>query len=47
MAMRKSLVVLGLISAGLLISWNATAAGKLTPAEARAIARDGYIAIRN
>lgn len=43
MATRKSLVVLGLISAGLLIGWNATAASKLTPAEVKSIARDGYI----
>ena len=43
MAMRKTITVLAFISAGLLVGWNAAAASKLTPAEAKAIARDGYI----
>ncbi|WP_218511682.1 DUF1254 domain-containing protein [Variovorax sp. dw_308] len=41
--MRKNLIVAALFSAGLLVGWNAMAASKLTPAEAKEIARAGYI----
>jgi len=42
MSMNKAVAVLALLG-GLLAGWNAIAATKLTPAEAKAIARDGYI----